>query len=61
MISNQRIGLAYNLLYCLQNCVEADGVKLEDCSLKAFHKVPNGLGSSHSNVKKTSEAQFSPY
>ena len=49
------------MLYCLQKCVGADGVELEDYNPKAFHKVPDGLESSHLNVEETSDALFSPY
>ena len=57
----KKLGIQANgLLHCLQDSVEAYDIKLEDRSFKALHKVPNGLGSPHSDMNKIGDTLFSP-
>ena len=61
MIVNKTLGIRANsLLHCLQDNVGAYGNELKDRGSKTFHKVPDGFGSPHSDVEKTSDTLFSP-
>ena len=51
---------ANSLLHCLQDYVWAHNIELEDRGPEPLHKVPNGLGSPHPDVEKTSKALLRP-
>ena len=49
-----------SLFYYLKDSVETYVIELEDRGPKMFHKVPNRLGSPHSDAEKIGDALLSP-
>ena len=57
----KKLGIRENsLFHCLQDSVGTYDIKLEDLDSKTFHKVLDGLESSHPDAKKTSDALLPP-